>query len=344
MFKYVPQCQPSVAKKHVEGDFTIGADKKKATWWEDESIFHHDSLLISAFYGIELDNCRKKLNIPKDVLFIGDSGGYQILTMGVDISPLRVVQWFERNEVNIGFTLDLPVKLDDSNEIFMKKMKKSNNNANLMMKNRHNLKKLYLAVHGNTFDRMEKWYCDGTKEHDWDGICMAKRSPTVMTTAKILLFAINKDIKNIHVLKATSWDDLCILSYFENKFDLITSDSSSYSYGSRFREYINPLSGQTIFLGKRFAERNGDVKRLPCKCPACSTTNLEELNGDKKDIGVLINVHNLWLQLDWIDKLDAIKDDKELLLKIMTPKAKEAVKFINDGINPKTSSTLFDWI
>jgi queuine/archaeosine tRNA-ribosyltransferase len=342
MYKYVPQCQPSIGKQLSEGDFTIGPDNLKATWWEKDSIFYHDSLLISAFYGIELDNCRKALNIPKDVLFIGDSGGYQILTMKVNISPLRVIQWFNRNEVDVGFTLDLPVRLDDSDEIFDKKMTKSNTNADLMAENRNDLKRLYLVVHGNSLDKMEKWYQNGVKEHDWDGICMAKRSPTVMTTARILAFGISKGIKNMHVLKATSWDDLCLLYYFSDRFDLLTSDSSSYSYGARFREYINPLSGQTIFMGERFAGRNGGLKTLPCRCPACSTTDLDELNGNKKDIGTLINVHNLWTQLDWAYKLNAIKDDKGLLLKMMTPKAIEGVKLVEE-INTK-KATLSDWI
>ena len=343
MFKYVPQCQPSVAKKLLEGNFTIGSDNLKATWWEEDSIFYHDSLLISAFYGIELENCRKALNISKDVLFIGDSGGYQILTMGVNISPLRVIQWFNRSEVDIGFTLDLPVKLNDSNEIFDKKMLKSNTNANLMIENRGKIKSLYLVVHGNSVDKMETWYREGTKEHDWDGICMAKRSPTVMTTARILSFAISKGVKNMHILKATSWDDLCLLYYFSDKFDLLTSDSSSYSYGARYREYINPLSGRPIFMGERFAGKNGNLKTLPCRCPACSTTTLEELNSNKKDIGTLINVHNLWLQLDWIYKLNVIKDDKGLLFNLMSSRAKEAVKFVNNG-NDTKKSTLSDWI
>ena len=339
----MPQCQPSVAKKHSEGDFTIGPDNLKATWWEKDSIFYHDSLLISAFYGIELGNCRKALNIPKDVLFIGDSGGYQILTMGVNISPLRVIQWFNRSKVDVGFTLDLPVRLDDSNGMFDKKMIKSNINANLMIENRGEIKSLYLVVHGNSIDKLETWYREGTKEHDWDGICVAKRSPTVATTARILSFAISKGVKNMHILKATSWDDLCLLYYFSDKFDLLTSDSSSYSCGARFREYINPLSGQTIFMGERFAGKNGGLKTLPCRCPACSTTNLNELNGNKKDIGVLINIHNLWLQLDWIYKLNAIKDDKNLLFNLMTPKAKAAVEFVNNGNNTK-KSTLSGWI
>lgn len=343
MYSYVPQCHPKVYQYYLDLCTIDDGDRKlNTTWWQEDSIFNYNSLLISFFYGRGLDNCRDDLTIPKDVLLIGDSGGFQILTLGADIKPLDVSKWYEEIGVDIGFTLDIPTKTDDSEQIFSKKMETSNDNANIMAENQDDTKKLYLVVHGNTINKMERWYEDGKREHDWGGICVAKRNNSILTTANILLFAIEQEIENCHILKATSKDDFYLLYYFSDRFDLLTSDSSSYTVGCRFRKYNNPLSHtHGLYFGGNFTN-NKDIKGLPCSCPVCSRVSVSDYN-DGKYSGQLISTHNLWLQLDWLDKVNGIKDDKELLYRLMSPKARRAVDFMNNRLE-SGGSMLSNWV
>ena len=68
----------------------------------DKAFFKHDSLLINFFYAKKHSDYRGMMGIPEDVVIVGDSGGFEILSQRskgkeITIDPLEVLRWEEAN-------------------------------------------------------------------------------------------------------------------------------------------------------------------------------------------------------------------------------------------------------
>ena len=57
-------------------------------WWKRGSAFYYPSLLVSAYYGMKFSNIREKFEVGKDILIVGDSGGFQIQGKGGYLEPI----------------------------------------------------------------------------------------------------------------------------------------------------------------------------------------------------------------------------------------------------------------
>jgi hypothetical protein len=63
-------------------------------------------MLVSAFYGLKWkDNFRQYYNMPDDFIIIGDSGGFQNMTMNANLDPIEVLRWQEKH-CQIGLSFD----------------------------------------------------------------------------------------------------------------------------------------------------------------------------------------------------------------------------------------------
>ena len=317
---------------------------KYISWQMKDSLYSYNRMLVSYYYGnkINRDECGDNI---KEI--IGDSGGFQIMAQGVDINPSDVINW--QNDVcDIGFTLDIPPFNIKTNtfvrgEEFDKCMRRSNDNANVMMENKAENLKLYLVIQGSNYQERQKWLEDGIKEHDdWDGYAISPKplgNPRAMVDS--IYFAYENNLKNIHLLGQGSKTAFEIIVYFSKYFSSVKIDSSSHTAGGRFRSYYLPYLNSKITLN----EKNSKViKSLPCDCDVCRRIDDMSVFGLKTSVpGFLINSHNLCQFNRYIDMLKSLVNDEKTYKSIISPVSRKLIEETEHKIKSGASS-LGDWV
>jgi len=122
----------------------------KLDFWSENSLFKYPNILISAAFVYKHKNFRRDLGLEKSFV-IGDSGGYQIYTSNINISPRIVMEWFELN-VDIGFILDVP------GDVTNYSLKKTEENIQEMLRYRKGNMKLYNIMQGKDYNSLVLWY------------------------------------------------------------------------------------------------------------------------------------------------------------------------------------------
>ena len=217
--------------------------KSHRYWLHDNPYFTYDTILVSPFVT-GLDRSRKDF---KDATIYADSGGYQIATQGKRVSAVNVVLPWQENIADIAFTVDVPPHSfgDDFTEHqFMKCMKKSNINADLMWRFKVNDDmQLWGVTQGRTFNELELWYNDLTKEHEFDGYCISlsiHKSGTIGPWIEQLHFA-STIPKRFHFLGSGTQLFALVLSKFARIMKkTYTYDTSSSTTGVRWAKYMIP--------------------------------------------------------------------------------------------------------
>lgn len=320
-------------------------ESHRIAWYTKDSIIHHPRMLIS--YGHRPDVPLRSFVDDEKVVIMGDSGGFQAVTLNQSIDPNDVIKWQNEN-CNIGITLDRPPLNDLINVTdaawykgaeFEKYMKISNDNANLMMSKKSSGLKLYLTLHGYDLQTRKQWLVDGLKQYqNWDGYALGvKPSSSLMAVADWLIFAKNNNLKNLHLLAISGANTLPIVVYMSKYFDSIYFDSSTYSMGSRQRIYYLPYS----IKGKLSltSMKDGSIpKTLPCDCPVCSKikdTSIFSSNENTGFAGWLINMHNIVQTQRYLQLLNGIVQDKEVFSKIVGKNVMEVISYLDDKLAGK---------
>lgn len=310
---------------------------EKYCWWKENSeFFYYPALLVSAYYGMKYPNFREKFGIGKSVLLIGDSGGFQAWTKGEHLEPVEVLRWLERN-CQVGMTLDIPppypslqsVKLHFSD--FKAVAKQSARNYQIMVNNRVNYDlKLLKVFHGVSWDELEFFY-GLTKDIEADGWCLAPK-PVGDPFSIAVQFAYLQDKGELersyfHVLALSGFRNLPVIFYIKSKLSdsRITFDSSTWAVGNIYRRMLFPFSlesssvelqigsrpNRLLSVSSKNMEKFGD--NLPCFCPVCSRFTLSDLIKDTYISGLIISLHNLYCILLYVQYLDFLSKDPELL-------------------------------
>ena len=304
-------------------------------WWQQNSFFQYPAMLCSAFYGIkDCWNYREHYNIPKDVLLVADSGGFEQLTQNTRIEALDVLKWQENN-ADVGFVLDVPPlnpvtlgPLDDFS-LFTKCAETTKRNAEIALRNRTNDKmKLYYVIQGSNRKELSHWI-DRVDLTVFDGVALSFKPPNdPLQIALLSSFTNEKQIANIHILLGTGHNVVPIIIYVSKYFRSLTFDSSSYGKGARTMTYDLPFRLQTQF-GRAY---NNKLKILPCNCPVCSNLTINDFQRGDSVSGALISLHNLYLYIQHVEFLKAIVEDEELFLnyikKACSPKTLEAYEYL----------------
>lgn len=321
--------------------------KYKIAWYTKDSIIHHRRVLIS--YAHRPDKPLREIFNDEGVKILGDSGGFQAVQLKMDINANDVIKWQNEN-CDIGITLDRPPLSDlvniskeawhKGNE-FDKYMRISNDNANLMMNKRRQDLKLYLALHGYDEATRTRWLEDGLKEYqDWDGYAIAcKPNSDIELLADWLLFAKRHRLRNLHFLAISGANTLPIMVYMSKYFDNIYFDSSSYSMGSRQRQYFLPFSvkGKLTFSTQK--DNKGIPETLPCDCGVCSkirdTSIFSNPDTGTGLAGWLCNMHNIIQTQRYISLLSGIVHDREIFAKIVGKNVMEIISYLDDRLAGK---------
>jgi len=325
------------------------------SWVRENPIFLYDKMLISYHYGKK----GSKDDIGDHIASVmGDSGGFQATSLGIDIDPKVVIDWQNR-VCDIGLTLDIPPF--DKNDVingdylvgkdFDKCMNISNKNANIMRGKKDENLDLYLVLQGGNDQDRQRWLDEGLKEYnDWEGYALSVKPPgNPYILVDWLKFAIDNNLKNIHILGVSGKYTMGILLYLSNYFDSIKFDSSSYNTGRRFRKYNFPYdtSNGMIFTSKENIRQEKykimpDI--LPCDCPVCrGIDDIKVLfdNNEKTEIGELISMHNLYQYIRYIRVLKSILPNPYLYRQFI-PKISKIIEYSETKINGMTS--LSDWV
>jgi len=171
-------------------------------YWTKKCPIFYNNLLVSPFTtGWD----KKGKHFGEKCRIYADSGGFQTVTMNKRVASLDVLRWQQRI-ANIAFTLDIPPHHFSKNYTknqFLKCMYQSNKNANLMWEfNKDYDMQLWGVIQGRTYDELEMWYNDLTKDHDYDGYCisLSNREPGVVLPWLEQLHFASTIPKRIHFL------------------------------------------------------------------------------------------------------------------------------------------------
>ena len=326
-------------------------NKYRIAWYTKDSIIHHPKVLVS--YAHRPDKPLREIFNDDGVKILGDSGGFQAVTLNMNIDPNDVIKWQNEN-CDIGITLDRPPLRDLINVSpeawykgaeFEKYMKISNDNANLMMSKKNQNLKLYLALHGYDEATRKQWLIDGLKQYqNWDGYAIAsKPNDDMKNLADWLIFAKNNNLKNIHLLAISGATTLPIAAYMSRYFDSIFFDSSSYSMGSRQRIYYLPFTVRgKLSMASMKENNNGIPKTLPCDCQVCSKIKDTSIFSSTENMGFagwLVNIHNIVQTQRYITLLAGTIHDREVFGKIVGRRVMEVINYIDDKLSGKGQIT-----
>jgi tRNA-guanine family transglycosylase len=313
----------------------------KLNWWSSSSYMKYNAMLVSAYYGRKSFENRRE--IRDNVLFIGDSGGYQIVQHRSDekvfpgINKLtwkNVIKW-QLDVSDIGMTLDIPPiaphkakKMNkDYHTEYEKSLKESTTNALEMHKWKESHLpeaenpdfKLFNVIHGTNPKEMNRWYKETTDNFnvEYDGFssssaCMGPNMSYLLPLRLGFLIENSKEKpmkgKPFHILGTSSPRNICLIAYANKKFTKtqVYFDSTAVNKARTHREYFwyFDFTGPVFYYGK---DENKHTKLSDiCVCPICSSLN------KKKDIwahrfsGYLIELHNLYWTTNYIEYINEL--------------------------------------
>ena len=290
----------------------------KYFWWRDDNIsgYRHPAVLLSAPYFVK--NSRSDLLIGDDVLVVGDSGGFQILTGKIDwLEPITILRWQEEN-CDIGITLDVPPVSSISSipdiSFVEKCARKSARNYEIAARNRRNDKLLLLKpLHGAKLEQLKIWH-KRIKDIDLDGYALSpKPAADPMIFALHTIFIHEAEMpERIHVFLGSGSNIIPVIIYSSYFFKNVTFDSTTPLLRARNRCYIISFVPVTFYIRMLSRETLPSMKRLPCDCPVCSKISsaadfYKEINNGER----FLELHNLFITLRYIHTLDALCDCRD---------------------------------
>ena len=265
--------------------------------------FTCNNILLSPF-TTGLDRSRRDF---KNAIIYGDSGGYQIATQGLKVSAMNILHWLE-NMADIGFTVDVPPHTfgdDFTNVQFMRCMRKSNDNAELMRRFKVNDDmQLWGVVLGRTLEECIICYEDLIKNHEYDGYCISlsiHKLSTEIPWIEQLRFAKTVS-KRFHFLGFSDQLFTLVLAQLAKKMNLCyTFDSSTPNIGGRYGKYIHPETYKHLHITK-----DQTIENIPCSCPVCKNHTVNDLRRETQ----LINLHNLFVKINFCELANSLTDEQ----------------------------------
>ena len=361
-FTYVPAEVPGACSMNENIFWFDDGKKQRLGWWRPDSVFQYPNILISAFYGQDWPDIRKDLEFPDNGIIIGDSGGFQLMSLkewshkDINIDPTKVFKWQAKN-CDIGFPVDYP-PFENSEAAFEKSIRISEKNfaiaeklyiKNYAIPNGIPGKKnsdgnreffMYNVLQGYGFDikKLDRWYAMASKfknmsETGWAFGCKPYARP--MMIAHQAMYMYNKGYrKNFHFLAVSGSKTIPVLAYLARYIDNITSDSSGWAQGSMQRKYFLPgyFGKFELFFGEH---NKANIDSLPCSCPVCKKIgkNVGLLSAKGSAPGGIMSLHNLYQIIQFVKLCNSLKEDevvfKNFVRKMFDKEVQTAIEFID---------------
>ena len=295
-------------------------------WWVKGAVVYYPYLLISygackyALPEIPADKVRSFLNAEEAVVFT-DSGGLQMETLGVRLSPKESFEW----QCKVGdyiFVLDLPPVAIGRGRYTFEHLKKcaevTRNNIEAVKEDYKKCdKKIYGILHGRNEEMLEYWFEMCVQPYLDDifyGVAFGVRPEhNFELMALIVSFLKKKGVKRIHALGIGSMNAMALLIEASDYFELVTSDTTTFTMKAARGKAIPPLLTRKseIFAGKRLLRQAGYKNVYDfCMCPVCTyarENNLDALSLRKVYGYTFLSLHNLWVLLQYMKVLKFFK-------------------------------------
>ncbi|MEM3857584.1 MAG: hypothetical protein QXO47_10630 [Thermoproteota archaeon] len=305
-------------------------DYRQVFFWRESSVFRYPYLLVS--YGLlgNIPDVRKELEVSPSVVLMGDSGGFQSLTLGNYFDVVDVVEWQNRN-CDIAFGLDYPPYTSASrveSQEYDSRLKLSMANYKYLVENRKSSVSVYLPVHGASNVERRKWFEKVLELENFDGVAFAmpKYDPELLLSVFKLAKELNYE-GNIHFLSTTSVNSVLLLSRASRFYDgVITFDSSSSEvHGSyRFLTYKGYVEMGSKETGSEENVPRVMYKKFKCFCPVCS--NVPDDLPLEKYYAFVTTMHNIWMYIFMFRHIDSLSTEKHSTLSKLGFKVDDVAK------------------
>ncbi len=344
---FVPVLNGSVLNCALRDDLFI--DGKRSTFYTVDGIYDYPIYLINPFHHADLfKRIKEKKLLREGNIVVSDSGGLQQITLNqVKHEPDEVFRW-QQEYTNIGFSVDsLPFitpkdgtskpgsfggwKFDKVG--FLKHAEKSKNNIEVTKKYRDRKKYpefyFYGIIQGRGYNEYKQWY-DIIRDEYLDGYCCKAPNINPITLAETTIFAANNIVKPIHFLGIGNISRSIVL-YYASKYikQPITFDSSSYDIGTQYRSYLLPflMNKKLRFVSEHNMGEDSDICNQNdvvyfedatklCDCVVCRAIGNKlgkMIRTNDPILGGLISVHNLILNIKYINYIKCIIDNNSKL-------------------------------
>ena len=334
-----------------------------------ENMFSYPYMLISAHYGMKSKKTIEDeygINFKKTLL-LGDSGGFQVATGVLNLTPelrKQILEWLENN-TNYAINLDIPPHVSTITKslgIFDERLKDSVDNFEYFAKHQTGKTKFLNVLHGREIKLIQRWY-EQVKRFNEDFTGGWSIGSCAQTTYNILLSLSvlfqngefkrlnKKENQLIHILGLSKPKDMIFLMYFTKKLNemgldnlSITHDSSTPQTAGVRSNYIysyTPESFKWMQFSNQIKHETGVNynAKLPCSCPVCKNLTLKDLytpSVHREDslgpmyYGILV-MHNLFQIIDFKSKMQKIIDNDSKIIRdsILSIKSQNVLKIID---------------
>jgi tRNA-guanine family transglycosylase len=261
-------------------------------WWRRECPVYHPYVLVSygqVYPNLSRDkeylaNYVKYMELTDEVKLILDSGGFQVVSRGLELDPLEVIQWQLSNARpnDIVVPLDLPPPPDTTSlELVESLAQKTARNTELLLKavDRHggNLR-VVVPIQGLWKEAIDVWvkymkdYVQVTGMVAFGGLAF-KSSSKLTYVARFLMRLkplLDLNVKYLHAFGAGSPFKLAFLLLISKYTGIaVSTDTSDSSKPIAYGRPLYPAEPLKLVMLRFFKRGDINVTKLICHCPAC---------------------------------------------------------------------------
>jgi 7-cyano-7-deazaguanine tRNA-ribosyltransferase len=286
-----------------------GGDYSYACFWKHKL---HNKVMISMVYLLERllrlkisgYSLRRFLNIPNDCHIFIDGGGYTSLQRGPKALPSikRYLYVVKKLDVNAYTVLDFPITAEISLKDRINRQLLTLKNSKQFLENRVEGKQLYGIVFGwdsTSIKNMMQALLKMENKTSFDGFAIGSLIPFAKDYYKLteLISTIRKMVvdRPLHAFGIGHVEGM----YLCAALGVNSVDSTRYIIAGEFREYLLPQTGTPVYLGNFYRKKSRrKIRELPCSCPVCRTSTVEDLSKAGAENAGKIALHNLCVQIN----------------------------------------------
>lgn len=245
---------------------------------------------------------------PKEGFLMGDSGGFTVMTLGVNIDPREVLLWQVRERCSAGMILDVPPVSPDKERIFTEALKATCENVRAA-------RSLYIkavgekgrppfkwwgVVHGWEPEELETWWkavrnvYPFTEQGEGWGF-KPRPNITPLTTARVMgWIKKHPEVKRAHFLMTTGVDAVAVLMCLGERagLEFVTYDSTTFTLNATNRLLQTPAKDGLSWETANERKEQDHLRRYlieKCTCASC-----EAIRGDVKRYPDILEKNTGW--------------------------------------------------
>lgn len=305
-------------------------------FFHDDFAFRRPQALFSyALWsmGPRLKRLPAEVLAPDDRFIFGDSGGFSIVSQGVNLDPVSVIRW-QRQNTDVGVILDVPPyrisgkSYKGAADIWKDSIERTTNNVQKALRHYHPEDEPFRwwgVIQGESYDRMLSWHDQVAEIYPFTGEgegWAIKPTPDndFNSMARAVKFIHEHDVDRAHLLMTTGVRTVAVLIgllYLKGPIELLTYDSASAG----------------IFAGNRHAWKVSDdgltlqewfprvytpeiYLTMPCECVACARYKALDQPTEVAVFNNALFLHNNIMLFEFFDRIsEEAEEDAEGLLR-----------------------------